>query len=127
MGRVMPVRVFLVEDTKHLRDVIAELLDSLGNFALVGTATTEAEANLWLLDHAGSWDLAIIDLVLEQGTGMGVIAKCKHSSATGKVVVFSDYATPGIRRHCLALGAEAAIPKTDLPAFMGYCSAVASA
>ena len=122
----MPVRVFLVEDTRHLQDMIRDLLQSLGEFALVGTATTEAEANLWLLDHPGAWDLAIIDLVLEQGTGMGVIANCKRSSASGKVLVFSDYATPGIRRHCVSLGAETAILKTDLPGFMGYCSGLAA-
>lgn len=121
------VRVFLVEDTVHLQDVIRDLLHSLGDFKLVGTATTEAEANLWLLDHPDGWDLAIIDLVLEQGTGMGVIAPCKRSSATGRVIVFSDYATPGIRRHCVALGAEETISKTDLPAFMSYCSDVAAA
>ena len=123
----MPVRVFLVEDTKHLREVIGDLLRSLGDFLLVGTATTEAEANLWLAEQPDSWDLAIIDLVLEQGTGMGVITHCRHNCPAGKVVVFSDYVTPGIRRHCLALGAEAAIPKTDIPAFIGYCTEVAAA
>ena len=123
----MPVKVFLVEDTKHLRDVIGDLLGSLGDFRLVATATTEAEANLWLSEHPHSWDLAIIDLVLEQGTGMGVITHCKRNCPAGKVVVFSDYVTPGIRRHCLGLGAEAAIPKTDIPAFIGYCHEVAGA
>lgn len=123
----MTINVFLVEDTKQLQGVISDLLGSLGDFVLAGTATTEAEANLWLAEHPDSWDLAIIDLVLEQGTGMGVIAKCRRSCPAGKVIVFSDYVTPGIRRHCLALGAEAAITKADMPAFMGYCSELAAA
>jgi DNA-binding NarL/FixJ family response regulator len=123
----VPVRVFLVEDTKQLQGVISDLLASLGDFVLAGTATTEAEANLWLTEHPGSWDLAIIDLVLEQGTGMGVIARCRRTCPAGKVIVFSDYVTPGIRRHCLALGAEATIPKADMAAFMSYCAELAAA
>jgi DNA-binding NarL/FixJ family response regulator len=123
----MPIRVFLVEDTKQVQDWIAGLLASLGDFVLVGIATTEAEANLWLSEHPGAWELAIVDLVLEQGTGMGVIARCRRTCPAGKVIVFSDYVTPGIRRHCLALGAEAAIPKADMPAFTGYCTELAAA
>jgi DNA-binding NarL/FixJ family response regulator len=123
----VPIRVFLVEDTKQLQDVICDLLAGLGDFQLVATATTEAEANLWLAEHPRSWDLAIIDLVLEQGTGMGVIAHCRRTCPSGKVVVFSDYVTPGIRKYCLKLGAEAAIPKADIPAFMGYCTELAAA
>jgi len=124
---MVPVKVFLVEDTKQLQDVIRDLLGTLGDFLLVATATTEAEANLWLAEHPHSWDLAIIDLVLEQGTGMGVIAHCRRTCPAGNVVVFSDYVTPGISKYCLKLGAGAAIPKTDLPAFISYCTEVAAA
>lgn len=123
----MAIRVFLVEDTKQLQGVISDLLSSLGDFVLAGTAETEAEANLWLDEHPGSWDLAVIDLVLEQGTGMGVIAKCRRTCPAGRIVVFSDYVTPGISRHCLSLGAESAISKADMPAFVSYCSDVAAA
>lgn len=123
----MAIKVFLVEDTRQLQGVIADLLASLGDFVLAGTATTEAEANLWLDEHPGSWDLAIVDLVLDQGTGMGVIAKCRRTCPAGKVIVFSDYVTPGISRHCLALGAQAAIPKADMPAFMAFCSEISTA
>ena len=123
----MPVKVFLVEDMKHLQGVISDLLASIGDFLLIGTATTEAEANLWLADNAGGWDLAIVDLVLEQGSGMSVIARCKRRPSAGKVVVFSDYVTPGIHRHCLGLGADAAIPKSDMPAFIRYCAGLAPA
>lgn len=123
----MAIKVFLVEDTRQLQGVITDLLASLGDFVLAGTATTEAEANLWLVEHPDSWDLAIIDLVLEQGTGMGVIAWCRRTCPAGKVLVFSDYVTPGIRRHCIGLGAEAAMSKGDMAAFMGYCSELAAA
>lgn len=121
---VKPVRVFLVEDMKHLRSVLEDLLRSVGNFTVVGTAGTEAEANFWLEEHPQSWDLLIADLVLDQGTGFGVIKRCRQRPDSRKVVVLSDYVTPVIQRHCLALGADAAIPKSDMPAFLDFLGAV---
>jgi DNA-binding NarL/FixJ family response regulator len=120
----LSVAVLLVEDVIQLRGVVSELLASLGDFTIVGEVGTEAEAKLWLEEHRGEWELAVIDLILEQGTGMGVIAKCKEQPGT-KVVVFSDYATPGIRKHCLQLGADAVFQKSsDVPAFIAWCSAL---
>lgn len=120
-----PVRVFLVEDMKHLRSVLEDLLRSVGNFTVVGTAGTEAEANFWLEEHPECWDLLIADLVLDQGTGFGVVKKCRQRPDARKVVVvLSDYVTPVIQRHCLALGADAAIPKSDMPAFLDFLGRV---
>ncbi|NKE66586.1 response regulator [Ramlibacter sp. RBP-2] len=121
---IEPVRVFLVEDMPHLRSVLEDLLHSVGNFRVVGTAGTEAEANFWLEEHPRAWDLLIADLVLDQGTGFGVIKKCRQRPDSRKVVVLSDYVTPGIHRHCLALGADAAIPKSDMPSFLDFLGAV---
>lgn len=119
------VKVFLVEDMKHLQDVMGEFLRTLGDFALVGTATTEAEAILWLDEHPREWDLLIADLVLDQGTGLGVIAKCRDRPPGRKVAVLSDYVTPGIHRHCIALGADVALSKSDMPAFSDFCRQLA--
>ncbi len=121
----MTIRVFLVEDMQNLQDVIVDLLQSIGNFCLVNATTTEAEANLWLAENPDGWDLAIVDLVLEQGTGMGVVGRCKRRPSSRKLVVFSDYVTPGIHKHCLSLGADAAISKANMPAFIDYCSRLA--
>lgn len=125
MAAESTVKVFLVEDMKHLQDVMEDFLRTLGDFALVGTATTEAEAILWLDEHPSEWDLLIADLVLDQGTGLGVIAKCRDRPAGAKVAVLSDYVTPGIHRHCIALGADVAISKSDMPAFTDFCRGLA--
>jgi DNA-binding NarL/FixJ family response regulator len=116
-----PVKVFLVEDMKNLQVLMGELLASLGNFELAGTAATEAEASLWLDEHADEWDLVIADLVLDQGTGFGVVKKCRQRPPGRKVLVFSDYVSPGIHRHCLAIGADAALLKSDMPGFLDFC------
>ena len=122
----MTVRVLLVEDLPQLQGVVVDLLSAVGDFEVVKTVATEAEANLWLDENPGQWDLAVIDLLLEQGTGLGVVARAKDRPATSKVVVFSDYATEGIRNHCIKLGADAAFQKgADVKAFIDYCCAMA--
>jgi DNA-binding NarL/FixJ family response regulator len=117
----MTIRVLLVEDMKQVQGVVADLLATVGDFHLVGAIETEAEANLWLQEHPGAWDLAVIDLVLAQGSGMGVITRARDTQA-GSVVVFSDYASDGIRSHCLRLGADAVFLKSETREFMDYCS-----
>jgi DNA-binding NarL/FixJ family response regulator len=100
--------------------LLGELFASIGGFRVVATASTEAEANLWLDEHPGGWDVAIVDLVLEQGAGMNVIRRCKADRDGGSVVVFSSYATPGVRQHCLDLGADAVFDKGETAEFIAW-------
>lgn len=117
----MTIRVFVVEDLGRMRSLFKELFAQLEDVSVVAAAATEAEARLWLDEHPRGWDLAIVDLILEEGSGMGVISKCKASPQPGKIVVFSSYATPGVRQHCLRLGADAVFDKTDSSQFVAYC------
>jgi DNA-binding NarL/FixJ family response regulator len=118
------VRVFLVEDMKQVQGVLADLLASIGDFRLVQSTATEAEAKLWVSEHEQDWDLAIIDLVLDQGSGIGVIPRARAAADRhgGRVVVLSDYASDGIRSHCERLGADAVFLKSEMQEFMDYCS-----
>lgn len=118
----MTISVFLIEDMKPMRGALAELLAHSGDFKVVGTASTEAEANLWLQENAGKWDLVIVDLILEQGTGMRVIGNARKISPTAHIVVFSDFASPGIEAHCMKLGADAVFDKSRGPnALLEHC------
>jgi DNA-binding NarL/FixJ family response regulator len=92
---------------------------------LVATASSEGEAKLWLEDHPGAWDVAVLDLVLQHGSGMGVIGPCREARADGQVAVFSSYVTPVIREHCLALGADAVFGKEDTTQFVLWLHALA--
>lgn len=120
----MDLRVFVVEDQRNMHALIAELFAAIGGLRVVATATTEAEALLWVDEHPGEWDLAVVDLVLNEGSGMGVITRCRAAHPQGHVAVLSSYATPAIREHCLALGAEAVFHKEESAAFTEYCAAL---
>jgi len=112
-----------VEDDRRVHDVVADLLSSIGDIKPVSTVTTEAEANLWLEENPYGWDLAVIDLILDAGTGMGVLSKCRSWSAGGKAVVLSNYVSPAIQKHCFALGADAVFHKAhDMGRFIEFCT-----
>jgi DNA-binding NarL/FixJ family response regulator len=114
------LRVFLVEDLQRMRGLLGDLFSSMGGLRIVGTAPTEAEAKLWLEENPGGWDVAVVDLVLDQGAGMEVIRRCKADPVAGKIVVFSSYATPGVRQHCLDLGADAVFDKGETGQFIAW-------
>jgi CheY-like chemotaxis protein len=116
----LDIRVFLVDDSEKTRRLFQDLLTGQG-FVFAGAAGTEAEANYWLDEHPGEWDLAIVDLLLEQGAGLGVIERCRKHSKDADVIVFSAYATPGVRSRCIELGADAVFDKTDLGSLLEYC------
>jgi DNA-binding NarL/FixJ family response regulator len=120
------VEVFLVEDLKNIRSAMDEMLKGLGDLRILASVSTEAEALEWLEQNPGRWQLAIIDLVLEQGSGMSVIGRARRTWPAGEVVVFSNFVTPTIHDHCLRLGADAAFDKnSELTAFADYCAAFA--
>ena len=120
----MELRVFLVEDLARMRGLLDDLFASLGGIRVVAVATTEAEARLWLDENHGAWDVAVVDLVLEQGGGMNLIRRCKAVPRHGRVVVFSSFATPGVRRHCLELGADAVFDKGETGPFIAFFDAL---
>jgi two-component system OmpR family response regulator len=123
----LPVEVFLVEDLKNIQSAMTQMLQGLGDLRIVAIVSTEAEALAWLEQNPGAWQLAVIDLVLDQGSGMGVISRARRVSPTGHIVVFSNFVTPGIRAHCMRLGADAAFDKnSELSEFAEYCADLAS-
>ena len=114
--------IYLVEDNDVVRDSLVSMLEELSN-EVVGTASTEAQATEFLLGHPDGWQLAVVDLFLLQGSGLGVLTSCSSRKAGQKIVVLTNYATVDIRRRALALGADAVFDKAnELDDFLAYCA-----
>ncbi|RZJ27157.1 MAG: response regulator transcription factor [Haliea sp.] len=119
----MASKAYIVEDNDLIRDNLVETLTELAGVQTIGYSSTEAGACDWLDHHPGDWDLLVIDLFLEQGTGLGVLRRCLQRAAVQKVVVLSNYATDEMRSRCLACGADAIFDKsTELDLFIDFCS-----
>ncbi|RYG58263.1 MAG: response regulator transcription factor [Alphaproteobacteria bacterium] len=120
----MPLATFLVEDNPVIRSNLTSALQDLLGAQVIGTAETEEDAVAWLASHKSNWTLAVVDLFLKQGNGLGVVRACRPHSPTQRVVVLTNYVTPDSRARCIAEGADAFFDKsTDLDAFLMYCEA----
>ncbi len=118
----MRLKTYIVEDNPTIRENLIGTLEELAGINAVGTAETENEGKAWLVENSGDWDLAIVDLFLKQGSGLGVLAACRDRPATQKVVVLSNYATADIRQRCAQLGVDAVFDKSnEIDALVDYC------
>lgn len=118
----MRLKTYIVEDNPTIRENLIGTLEELARIDAVGTAETENEGKAWLTENRDNWDLAIVDLFLKQGSGLGVLAACRDRPARQKVVVLSNYATADIRQRCAQLGVDAVFDKSnEIDALVDYC------
>jgi len=116
------LQTYIVEDNLTIRENLIGTLEELTCTTVVGFAETEDHARAWLLHADNKWDLAIVDLFLKQGSGLGVLQACRSRSPTQKVVVLSNYATPDIRRRCAEFGVDAVFDKSnEIDALVDFC------
>lgn len=116
------LRAFIVEDNPTILSNLVSTLEDLTRVRVVGSASSEAAAVQALQEHAAELDLVIVDIFLAAGTGLGVLETAQKMELAAHRVVLSNFATPELRRRCLALGAAQVYDKSkDLDALIDYC------
>jgi len=120
------LRAYLVEDNRVVRENLIAALEELAPLRVVGSAEDERVARAWMLDDVQACDLMIIDLFLNSGSGLGVLAAARARWPDAALVVLSNYATEGIRARCLATGADRVFDKScDIELLVSYCTHLA--
>ena len=120
--------IYLVEDSVVIRDSLTATLEDLAPVVVLATAADEETAVEWLGQAEHKVDLVIVDLFLAGGSGLGVLRRAATLDIDAKLVVLSNYATPDMRRACLALGADRVFDKSaDIDALILYCVNAAKA
>jgi two-component system OmpR family response regulator len=116
------LNTYIVEDNPTIRENLIATLEELASVRTVGTSDNENDGKAWLIDNPNAWDLAIVDLFLKQGSGLGVLAACRNRNSMQKMVVLSNYATADIRQRCAQLGVDAVFDKSnEIDALVDYC------
>lgn len=99
------LKVFLIEDARRIRSVLVDALQQTGQIEVIGFAEDERDA----LDQLRSteWDVAIVDIGLREGNGLGVLAGLKCDAKTyGKRFVFTNSPSVALQTRSMALGAD---------------------
>jgi len=112
--------VFIVEDSQHMQSALRDLLAATGPFQVMGVASSEAQATEWLMHNQEGCRLAIVDLLLAEGSGFELVRRWRSLDPNTRVVIFSEFATPAIKERCLELGADAAFLKSEMKSFIHY-------
>jgi len=118
----MTIPVFLVEDNQIIRANLIDTLGELVGMQFMGHADNAADAVDWLVSQPQAWALLIVDLFLKTGNGLAVLQASRQREPGQKVIVLSNYATPEMRKRCMAAGADAVFDKsTEIDALIDYC------
>jgi DNA-binding NarL/FixJ family response regulator len=116
------LKTYIVEDNVTIRENLVGTLEELTCISAVGFAETEVEAVRWLAENSDQWELAIVDLFLKQGSGLGVLQAVSTRRPDQKIVVLSNYATPDIRKRCAQFGVDAVFDKSnEIDALIDFC------
>ncbi|MGI4776637.1 MAG: response regulator [Janthinobacterium lividum] len=116
----MTSRIFLVEDHPDIRDNLSIALEEVTGAEVVGHAQSQPEALRWLAKNTDGWDIAVLDLFLAEGSGIGVVRACGARLPHQRVVILSNYADVSAN-DAMAHGADAVFDKAaGLDDFFSY-------
>lgn len=114
-----------MEDNFTIRENLVATLRELVEINYLGYAETEEAGIGWLTQPKNAWDIAIVDIFLQQGSGLGILAACRNRLPHQHVIVLSNYATPDVHKRCNELGADAVFDKSnDIDSLLEYCTNV---
>lgn len=121
----MPTKTFLVEDSATIRANLIPAMRELADVEVIACVESESEAVAWLATHTGDLHLAVVDLLLREGSGLGVAKHFRRARSQLVIVILTNYATASTRERAIAAGASAIFDKsTELEEFLAYCAAL---
>jgi DNA-binding NarL/FixJ family response regulator len=89
----------LIEDSQAFRDGLIPALHDMAAVEVIAVAETAHEAVAALGALSDRWQLAVVDLVLREGSGLDVLRAMERRLAHQRVVVLTNYATPEMRER----------------------------
>jgi DNA-binding NarL/FixJ family response regulator len=116
------LKILLIEDSPLLRQVLSETFEDLEGVEVCGFAEDEKGA-LSLLESQPV-DLAIVDIELKEGSGIGVLKALRSEPdryGPPRTVILSNHAHPAMRQRCANLGIDAFFDKSmQMSQLIGY-------
>lgn len=107
-----PSRILVVDDHAIVRDALVSALLALNVCTAVATASSLAEV-IDKLRKDADFDLIILDLVLEDVSGVQGMAYLREHFAHIPILVFSGIDSVDVIAHCFECGVHGYIPKSS--------------
>ncbi len=119
----MFLKAYIVEDNQTIRENLIGTLEELTCVKVVGTSATENGALKWLELNPTGWDMLIVDLFLQEGSGIHLAQTIADRRPDQKLIVFSNYVNANVRKRCAQLGVDAVFDKsTEIDSLVDYCA-----
>ena len=104
----MSIRVLVVDDTDHVRNMIADLLN-LHGFEIVGRARNSDEATELSVEVAP--DVVVMDYKMPHTDGLEATRRIREKLPEQQVILYSAFITPGVMKEAREAGVTVCIPK----------------
>lgn len=104
----MSARVLVVEDTEHVRNMIADIL-TLQGFDIVGRASSAQEAMEQTVELAP--DVVVMDYKMPDVDGLEATRRIREKLPDQQVILYTAFLTPGIVDEAREAGVTVCIPK----------------
>jgi DNA-binding NarL/FixJ family response regulator len=102
---VKQLGVFIADDSKVIRERLAELLATVDGVAVVGEATDVPSAQRGI--QSTRPDVAILDIRMPGGSGIDVLRAVKRGQPGGpSFIMYTNYGLPQYRQACAEAGAD---------------------
>ncbi|MCK4352836.1 response regulator transcription factor [candidate division WOR-3 bacterium] len=98
------MKVFIVDDSKLVRERLITMLSELVEIEIVGQAQDVLEAEKSIQELCPN--VVVLDIRLPKGNGIGVLKNIKKYKPAPIVIMLTNYPYPQYRKKCLTAGAD---------------------
>jgi two-component system response regulator DevR len=96
--------VFIVDDSRIVRERLIALLADVPQVKVVGEAGAAAEAIRQIRKLKPA--VVVLDISMPGGTGLSVLQEIRRADAAATVIMLTNFAQEQYRQRCLAMGAD---------------------
>ena len=109
---VHPVRVFIVDDSPQLTEMLSELFSDPDTIDIVGICDSALNACEEI--RLAKADVVVVDLQLKDGSGFDVVKAIRRLPQAKDIVVilFTNHASRELHQHAITLGADYFLDKS---------------